>query len=301
MVPEEVPFDAPRPSDEETRLQPGIAESFQDPLTALKVLGRFSYAFVARLTRNSNDYAEWYILPQYPRHYKIHHERWRNIEVEEMYRFLGIMLKISLSPVDAGGYVAYFNKEDNSIRYNSAKPAMKIANSRGFASDYMTLGRFRQIRMAYHPEDKLKGDGGDKCYQIRNALKTANYAAIHCFIIGKNLTFDEGGIACRSRFCPVRMYNSQKPDRFRVDLFILACAMTYVVFNVDVYQGKNPANVEIDESIVDLPTTQKAPMNACLKAKLNLDTNPLARHLRLDNRYQCPQLTSNTLLQLSMQ
>ena len=276
-------FDTPVMSTEETRLKEGIAEQFADPFGAIKVLGGFSYPFVARLTRNSNDYAVRHILPKYPSHYRFHGEKWRTIEVYEMYRFLGIMLKISLSPVDSGGYQSYFGKSDTSIRYNSSSPPLSIANSRGFAQDYMTLARFRQIRMAYHPEEKSKGDGGDKCYQIRNAIKTCNAAAIFCFLIGKNMTFDEGGIACRSRFCPVRMYNSQKPDKFRVDLFILACAASYVIFNVDVYQGRNKANVEIDASIVDLPTTQKAPMNACIQAGLLTDPDPRARHLTLDN------------------
>ena len=95
-----------------------------------------------------------------------------------MFQFLGIMLKISLSPVDAGGYAAYFNKQDNSIHYSSGSDPMIIRNSRGFAVDYMSLQRFKQIRKAYHPELISTGDGGDKCYQLRNALKTCNDAAM---------------------------------------------------------------------------------------------------------------------------
>ena len=34
--------------------------------------------------------------------------------------------------------------------------------------------------------------------------------------------FDEGGIALRSRYCPVRKYNKDKPDKFHVELFCLA-------------------------------------------------------------------------------
>jgi Transposase IS4 len=283
------PFEIPDMSTEETGLKEGVADLFTDPFTAMKVLGGFDYAFVSRLTRNSNEYAKRYILPKYPRNAVIHGEKWRSIKTAEMYQFLGIMLKISLSPVDAGGYVAYFSKSNLTIRYNSVEDPINVTDSKGFAQEYMSLGRFKQIRMAYHPEDKSRGDGGDKCYQIRHALNTVNAAAMACFIIGAHLTFDEGGVACRSRFCPVRMYNSQKPDKFRVDLFILACSVSYVIFNVDVYQGKNASNVGIDPSIIDLPTTQKAPMNAVLKCQLHLETDG-ARHLALDNRYQCAQL-----------
>lgn len=274
--------------DSETGLKPGISRRFKDPFNAMKVLGGFDYTFVARVTSNSNEYAKQFILPRYPNR-RIHGEQWRSVTVAEMYHFLGIMLKISLSPVDGGGYPIYFNKENSRIAYSTEESPVVINNSAGFASDIMTLGRFKQIRMAYHPEDKAAAVGGDKCYQIRNALNTCNCAAKDSFTVGCNLTFDEGGIGCRSRFCPVRMYNSAKPQKFRVDLFILACASSYTVLHVDVYQGKNARNVNIDPSIVDLPTTQKAPLNACLQLGLQNEVDGM-HHITLDNRYHCNQL-----------
>ena len=36
------------------------------------------------------------------------------------------------------------------------------------------------------------------------------------------MTFDEGGVASRSRMNPVRQYNKDKPNKFRVDFFVLA-------------------------------------------------------------------------------
>ena len=261
---ETVAFEVPELSREETRLKEGVADKFSDPFTALKVLGGFDIEFVSRLARNSNAYANKTILKNH-RNHKVHNLLWTKITVPEMYAFLGIMLKISLSPIDGGGYTTYFNKKNATIRYCRDCDGFEIPNSKGFAVEYMSLERFKQIRMAYHPEDKVMGRGGDKCYQLRYAMAQCNNAALACFIIGAHMTFDEGGIGCRSRFCPVRMYNSQKPDKFRVDLFILACAVSYVIFHVDVYQGKNETNVEIDPAILDLPTTQKAPMNAIMK------------------------------------
>ena len=53
-----------------------------------------------------------------------------------------------------------------------------------------------------------------------------NDKAKHVFNLGPNVSFDEGGVAMRSRYCPVRQYNKDKPEKFRVDFFIMADAKT---------------------------------------------------------------------------
>jgi hypothetical protein len=157
----------------------------------------------------------------------------------------------------------------------------------------MSLNRFKQIRGAFHPEDKVQGNGGeDKCYQIRASMNELNAASLANFVLEANCAFDEGGIACRSRYCPVRQYNKDKPDKFRVDFFILAGSSTYLIHHIDVYQGRNAANTGIDPLCVNLPTTMKAVVNAIIKSELSKGSNDVNgfRVLSLDNRYQCPQL-----------
>ena len=41
------------------------------------------------------------------------------------------------------------------------------------------------------------------------------------------------------------MYNKDKPGKYRVDIFILANAKYYFIYHIDVYQGKNTANIDI--------------------------------------------------------
>jgi hypothetical protein len=72
-------------------------------------------------------------------------------------------------------------------------------------------------------------------------------------------------VGCRSRMCPVRQHNKDKPQKFCVDFFILACSSNYCIFHLDVYQGKNAKNIGIHPAIQDLPTTQKAAMNAVME------------------------------------
>jgi hypothetical protein len=86
------------------------------------------------------------------------------------------------------------------------------------------------------------------------------------------LSFDEGGVGCRSRYCPVRQYNKDKPQKFRVDFFICADSKEYFILHLDIYQGKNTANIGIHDSIVNLPTTQKAVVNALHALGLHLST-----------------------------
>jgi Transposase IS4 len=107
--------------------------------------------------------------------------------------------------------------------------------------------------------------------------------------MGENLTFDEGGIGSRHRLNPVRQYNKDKPQKFRVNFFIMACSRTYFIHHIDVYQGENATNVGIDRSVRCLPTTQKAVLNAVLSTGMHTETHG-ARHIALDNRYQCPEL-----------
>ena len=93
----------------------------------------------------------------------------------------------------------------------------------------------------------------------------------------------------RSRFCPIRQYNKDKPAKYRVDFFILADATHYFIYHLDVYQGKNLANIDIDPLIRHLPTTQKAVANAILKSQINNDKDG-CRYIMMDNRYAAPQL-----------
>jgi hypothetical protein len=110
----------------------------------------------------------------------------------------------------------------------------------------------------------------------------------------ENLSFDEGGVMCKSRFCLSRQYNKDKPNKFRVDFFIMACPKTYYIHHLDVYQGKKASNVGVAEQARCLPMTQKAVLNAVLATRIANNPDG-ARTLAMDNRYGCPEL--GTLLQ----
>jgi len=120
---------------------------------------------LSRLAANSNDYFYSHICATLGRNHYNGLE-WSDITVAEMYRFLGIMLKISLSSVAAGGCVAYFTSKDKVLFADTGRQprTIQIANSQGWAQNVMSLKRFKQIRGTFHPEDKLVSLGKDKCY-----------------------------------------------------------------------------------------------------------------------------------------
>ena len=69
----------------------------------------------------------------------------------------------------------------------------------------------------------------------------------------------------------------------------MADAKHYFIYHLDVYQGKNKANIDIDPTLRNLPTTQKAVANAIVKSGIANDING-SRHIFMDNRYAAPQL-----------
>jgi Transposase IS4 len=216
-----------------------VALSFQDPFECFRLCGGFSNNFVERLTSESNDYFVAFIKPKLGKNHYYCGLHFNTITFNEMHVFLGILLRISMEERDGGGYAAYFAPCDRVIRsgYANTDKQRKIPCTKGWAQNYMPLKRFKQIRGAFHPMSRGAGSGGDKCYQLRNALNCLNKAAKEVFLPSGNLAFDEGGVACRSRLCPVRQYNKDKPDKYRVDFFILADSKHTNILHMDVYQG----------------------------------------------------------------
>ena len=108
--------------------------------------------------------------------------------------------------------------------------------------------------------------------------------------------FGEGLIAMGSRYCPVRIYNKDKAEKYRVYFFILADAKYDFIYHIDMYHGKNTENIDIHPSLHNLPTTQKAFENAIIKSVIENDPRGY-RHIYVNNRYaslqQFPIMGSN--------
>ena len=147
--------------------------------------------------------------------------------LKETIRFFGIILKISIQDLNLGGYDAYWSRD---FQVNAGRNyRVKLCGIKPWARDVMQKHRFKQIRAALRPE-MGRTEIGDKCHQLRWVINKFNTHARMTFIPGWALSFDEGGNSCRSRFCAVRQYNKDKPNKYRVDF--LYCRMQRLILFV---------------------------------------------------------------------
>ena len=117
----------------------------------------------------------------------------------------------SLVSICLGGLKAYFNPIKK--LYISCDDVINLKTiETNWTDERLAYKRFLQIRAAIHPEDGVP-EIGDKCHQLRAAIQFLNDHAKKSFILGRELSFDEGGIASKSCYNPVRQYNASKPDK----------------------------------------------------------------------------------------
>jgi hypothetical protein len=265
-------------------LRQGVSNKFKTVLEACSVAGGLSYDLIKRITAHTNASVRSKLIG-----YSFYGKEWRNIRVEEMYWTLGMILKMSLINFHFGGIKNYFVPLKRVYPTSQGVDVLGL-NTTEWYNRRFSYGRFIQIRAALRPEF---GDSNisDKCHQLRTAINYLNNHAKKCFIPGRFLSFDEGGIANKSKYNPVRQYNASKPDKYRIDFFVLANAVSgnNFVYHLDIYQGKNQTNAFIAREAWNLPTTQKAVVNAIISSGLVNDPDG-SRELYMDNRYTSPAL-----------
>jgi len=294
MTKENVPrLQSHRPCNGPHGLRHGVSSRFADPFECFSECGGMTLQFVARSAVNSNDHFWQHVKPKLGWN-TCNGLAWTDMSIEDMCHFLGVMLKISLSTVNGGGHTACFSPCDEVICSDAGRhpKVIRATNSAGWAQHTMSLGRFKQMRGAFHPEDRVASCDEDKCHQLRHVLNRLNAASLLSFETGPNMSFDEGGSACRSRMCPVRQHDEDKPDKHRVDFFVLLDAKHCFIHHMDVCQGKNSHNVHIDKRASDLPATQKAVIIALCQTGLDNWTPFGCCMLAADNRHGCCELAA---------
>ncbi len=189
-----------------------------------------------------------------------------------MYRFLGILLKMSLLTGDAEGYKSLWYP----LMHVNISPTcqIEVQDYTGRAGKYRQYRNFVQIRTAFHLEstdNKLD----NKCHQIRYGIQKLSSTAKGCFIAGKESSFNEGGVPSKLQYISVRQYNGSKPNKYQIDFLIMANASGghNFIIHIDVYQGKNTKNAFIPREIRDLPTTEKTIVNSIITTNLGDDPN----------------------------
>ena len=271
------------------RLKPEAKMRAMDTvMECVEEFGGLDKNYFARLTNHSNAYAE-----ERKKGSSFAGSTWSRISCGEMIRFHGILLRMSIDGRKVGGYETYFSQSKSYVQVTD-RYVRKLPYLEPWASKMMTFKRFKQIRAAYHHE-KTKSSNDDRCWQIRYVLNKLNATSRKTFIPAKHLSFDEGGIACRSRYCIIRIYNPSKPDPYRVEYFVLSSStFPYEVIYIDIYQGANESPIGVVNEHKGFPLTQRVVLDAVLKSRISKDELGY-RTILLDNRYACPELLVNLL------
>ena len=121
-------------------LREHVARKFGTIFGCVQVCGGMSCTFFKQVTTNSNEYVRTHQQPNG----KFGGYTWANVTVQEMIRFHGVLLKMSIDNHNLGGYEAYFieNQQVNLGRdYH-----VTLTGYPAWAAKVMTLQQFEQIR-----------------------------------------------------------------------------------------------------------------------------------------------------------
>ena len=119
-------------------LRHGVDKQFSTVLECFQVCGGFSYSFVWRLTPKSNGYTKAHITGDK----KFAGYKWqKNISVQEMYRFHGVLLKMSIDDQKLVGYKAYFTSKH--IINLGVGYSVTLEDYPGWAAKVMSLSQFK--------------------------------------------------------------------------------------------------------------------------------------------------------------
>ncbi|KAH9191915.1 hypothetical protein AeNC1_006103, partial [Aphanomyces euteiches] len=90
---------------------------------------------------------------------------------------------------------------------------------------YMSRNRFAEISQYMHFADNTKQPPrGDKFYKIRPIIDQINETFQSSYVHGAHLAFDEGIWSTKSKYCPAKQFNPNKPHKWGLKVFMLCCA-----------------------------------------------------------------------------
>ena len=127
-------------------------------------------------------------------------------------------------------------------------------------SSIFSRSRFIDLRRCLHlTKSKLHGHmergdlGFDKLHQTRWLLNATWDSYKDIWNLGKHVTIDEMMICFKSTYCSIRQYMLNKPEKWGVKVWCLACYTSKYVWNFEVYcRNQNPSSgaiENVDESV----------------------------------------------------
>ncbi|XP_052076485.1 piggyBac transposable element-derived protein 4-like [Mytilus californianus] len=156
---------------------------------------------------------------------------WELLTVNELLRFVGIVIYMSvvkLSTVD---------------KYWSTDVLYKSCPIR----DVMSKKRFLAILSFIQVTSPAEVDKGDKLTRMRYLLDHVKEISQSLYFPHKDISADERMVASKHKYSGIRQFIKDKPIRFGIKLWVLACSVTGYTWNFFVYLGKKRTNI-VDKS-----------------------------------------------------
>ncbi|KAH9118611.1 hypothetical protein LEN26_012002, partial [Aphanomyces euteiches] len=157
------------------------------------------------------------------------HGTCNDITVDEFLKFLGLV-------------IAHSSCTWSSIRRNWSTTTT-APFPLGTYGAYMSRNRFAEISQYMHFADNTKQPPrGDKFYKIRPIIDQINETFQSSYVHGAHLAFDEGIWSTKSKYCPAKQFNPNKPHKWGLKVFMLCCATSGYCSKFEVYQGKDSSD-----------------------------------------------------------
>ncbi|KAJ8319584.1 hypothetical protein KUTeg_002867 [Tegillarca granosa] len=147
---------------------------------------------------------------------------WTPVTVDEMYRFIGIIIYMS------------FVQLPSTDKYWSTSPLYKSCNS--IIPSTMTLKRFKAILSFIQINGEPDKD--EKLTRIQpliDHIQTTSQLYFHPF---ETISVDERMVASKHKFSGIRQFVKEKPIRFGIKLWVLVDTVTGYTYSFFVYLGK---------------------------------------------------------------
>jgi hypothetical protein len=133
----------------------------------------------------------------------------------------------------------------------------------------MSWDRFKALTRCFHitnPTTYVREKGlpdYDKLGQTRWLVDSIRESCKGVWQLGKMCTIDEMMIRYKGTYCPLRQYMLQKPQKWEIKIWCMACSVTKFVWNFAVYCGKT-------EEIEEVPRVARGEARLAHKVVLDL-------------------------------
>jgi len=167
---------------------------------------------------------------------------WRkDIDVQEMMQFVGLLIQMTLQPLPGRDY-RYYWSENKTFSW----------------VDCMSITRFKQIRSCLHFNRELSpGEkSSDPLQKIRPVYATIQDRIGRFTQLGSEFSLDEASAACRSAYGRhLIVFNPMKNcGKFHFRFYLLCCSSTYVCVKLRIHV-KTDEMVEDDKFVSESTTT----------------------------------------------